>query len=95
MAGRPDGSWDGPERSVVGSMYSPYSSMGQIYPGMSSGMPCGSAFIDPYRMPPDMRSLHQPIYSDSHFTLQKGGGGVGGIWNNILNKEWLDMCGMT
>ena len=37
-----------------------------------------------------MGRLQQPIYSGARVPSQEGG--IVGIWNNLLNKDWVEMC---
>ena len=39
-----------------------------------------------------MKFLQKPIYGGVCVLLQEGGGLVG-FYNNLLNKEWAEMCG--
>ena len=48
-------------------------------------MPCRGDLVYPSRIPP---------FTVEHvFHYKSGGGGGVGIFNNIFNKEWVDMCG--
>ena len=65
------------------------------YPGRSSGVPFSDDLIYSYRTPPlKWYGCSYPFTVYHACRCMRGGwGGLVGIQNNLLNKEWVEMCG--
>ena len=79
---------------VVVSPSFPDPKMGMIYPGKSSGTTYGGALIYPsiISLLHAMAATTWLRFIMCSVVIERGGGGLG-LQNNLLNKDWAEMCG--